>query len=263
MMERITSRDGTPIACWRQGSGPPLLLVHGTTSDHSTWGLVLAGLQQHHTVWTLDRRGRGHSGDAANYSLEHESEDIAAVIDAIGSSVNLLGHSFGGLCALEASLLTANINKVVLYEPAISLAGSDWSVTFEARMQALLGKNAREETLLLFFRDLLNTPNPELVALQAGSNWAIRLAAAHTILRELQGIDRYQFTPQRFQTLTPPVLLLVGGNSHPRRFMTAERLQQGLPDCRVGIIAGQQHSAMRTAPDLFVHHVLEFLQSAD
>ncbi|MGC8000707.1 alpha/beta fold hydrolase, partial [Salmonella enterica] len=86
--------------CWRQGSGPPLLLVHGTTGDHSTWGSVLAGLQQHHTVWTLDRRGRGHSGDAANYSLEHESEDIAAVIDAIGSSVNLLGHSFGGLCAL-------------------------------------------------------------------------------------------------------------------------------------------------------------------
>lgn len=73
-----------------------LLLVHGTTGDHSTWGSVLAGLQQHHTVWTLDRRGRGHSGDAANYSLEHESEDIAAVIDAIGSSVNLLDHSLAG-----------------------------------------------------------------------------------------------------------------------------------------------------------------------
>lgn len=262
MMERITSRDGTPITCWRQGSGSPLLLVHGTTGDHSAWISVLTGLQKHYTVWTMDRRGRGHSGDAAGYSLERESEDIAAVIDAIGGSVNLLGHSFGGLCALEALLLTTNINKLVLYEPAISLAGSGWSATFETRLQALLEKNAREETLLLFFRDLLKTPNPELVALQAGSNWAIRLAAAHTILRELQVIDRYQFIPQQFQNLKTPVLLLVGGNSHPRRFMTAETLQQGLPDCRVGVIAGQQHSAMRTAPDLFVHHVLEFLQSA-
>lgn len=261
MIERITSRDGTPIACWRQGSGDPLLLVHGTTGDHSAWVSVLAGLQQYYTVWTMDRRGRGHSGDSTGYTLERESEDIAAVSSAIGGRITLLGHSFGGLCALEASLLTTNIRNLILYEPAISLAGSNWSATFEARMQVLLKKNAREEILLMFFRDLLKTPNSELVALQAGSNWAIRLAAAHTILRELKSIDRYQFTPQRFQAMHSPVLLLVGGNSHPRRFVTAEKLQRGLPDCQVGIIAGQQHSAMRTAPDLFIHHVLEFLQN--
>ena len=33
-METVTSRDGTPIAYERSGEGPPLILVHGTTSDH-------------------------------------------------------------------------------------------------------------------------------------------------------------------------------------------------------------------------------------
>ncbi len=261
-MEFITSSDGTPIACWRHGNGAPLLLVHGTTGDRSTWTPVLAGLQQYFTVWTMDRRGRGHSGDADGYTLQRECEDVAAVVDAIGGNVNLLGHSFGGLCALEASLLTANINKLIVYEPSISLTGSGWSAALEVRLQALLDKGEREESLLLFFRDLLKTPDQELAALRLSPNWPVRIAAAHTILRELQSIDRYTFTPERFEILRNPVLLLIGGDSHPRRYATAEMLQQSLPDNRIGILSGQQHSAMRTAPELFVHHVLEFLKTA-
>ncbi|QOJ23328.1 MAG: alpha/beta hydrolase [Gammaproteobacteria bacterium] len=261
-MEFITSSDGTPIACWRHGSGAPLLLVHGTTGDHSTWTSVLPGLQQHFTVWTMDRRGRGHSGDTDGYTLQRECEDVAAVVDAIGGGVNLLGHSFGGLCALEAALLTANINKLMVYEPSISLTGSGWSAALEARLQALLDKGEREESLLLFLRDLLKTSDQELAALRLSSNWPVRIAAAHTILRELQSIDRYIFSPQRFQALHNPVLLLIGGNSHPRRYATAEMLQQSLPNNRIGILPGQQHSAMRTAPELFVQHILEFLKTA-
>ena len=208
----------------------------------------------------MDRRGRGHSGDGGSYALARECEDLAIVIDAIGGRVNLLGHSFGGLCALEAALLTPNINKLMLYEPSISLTGSGWSTEFETRLQILLAAGNHEESLLLFFRDLLKTPSQEIAALQAGSNWPARVAAAHTILRELQSIGRYDFVPQRFHGLKTPVLLLLGGDSHPRRYTTAELLQQSLPDSRIKILPGQQHSAMRTAPDLFVHHVVEFLE---
>lgn len=35
-MEKIRSKDGTPIAYERSGTGQPLLLVHGTTADHSS-----------------------------------------------------------------------------------------------------------------------------------------------------------------------------------------------------------------------------------
>ena len=34
---RVVSADGTPIAWFRSGDGPPLLLVHGTTADHTTF----------------------------------------------------------------------------------------------------------------------------------------------------------------------------------------------------------------------------------
>jgi pimeloyl-ACP methyl ester carboxylesterase len=61
-IETASSRDGAPIAYERGGESPPLVLVHGTTSDHSTWELVQPELQKHFTVYAMDRQGRGESG---------------------------------------------------------------------------------------------------------------------------------------------------------------------------------------------------------
>jgi pimeloyl-ACP methyl ester carboxylesterase len=69
IMEIIRSKDGTPIAYWHGGAGAPLLLVHGTVGDHLTWTPVLAALERHFSVYAIDRRGRGHSGDADAYGL--------------------------------------------------------------------------------------------------------------------------------------------------------------------------------------------------
>ena len=101
-----TSRDGTPIAYWRSGEGPPLVLVHGTAADHNRWAPVLPAFEQRFTVCAVDRRGRGGSSDSDDYSVEREFEDLAVVVDSLEEPVSLLGHSYGALCALEAARLT-------------------------------------------------------------------------------------------------------------------------------------------------------------
>lgn len=100
-MNRIISKDSTPIAYQQSGKGPPLVLVHGTTADHTRWAPVLQPLEEHFTLYALDRRGRGESGDAdaEHYSIEREFDDVAAVVDSIGEPAYLLGHSYGALCA--------------------------------------------------------------------------------------------------------------------------------------------------------------------
>jgi pimeloyl-ACP methyl ester carboxylesterase len=116
-MEKVTSPDGTRIAYYRSGAGAPLILVPGTgAANPVAWTAVLPALEAHFSVYAVDRRGHGESGDSPTYAIEREFEDIAAVVDSIGGPVNLLGHSFGGLCALEAALLTPNLRKLVLYE---------------------------------------------------------------------------------------------------------------------------------------------------
>src|SRR3712207_4033192 len=121
--ETVTSVDDTPIAYWRSGEGPPLVLVHGTAADHIRWTPVLPVFEQHFTVYAIDRRGRGGSDDSGDYAIEREFEDIAAVVDSLGEPAFLLGHSYGALCALEAALLTRNVRKLMLYEPPMDASG--------------------------------------------------------------------------------------------------------------------------------------------
>ena len=79
-MEYLVSRDGTKIAYERRGEGPPLVLVHGTGIDHTYWDPVAPELERHFTVTSVDRRGRGRSGDTAPYAIEHEFEDVVALV---------------------------------------------------------------------------------------------------------------------------------------------------------------------------------------
>ena len=116
--QSVASKDGTEIAYWPSGSGPPLVLVHGTPADHTRWRPLLPYLESHTTVHAMDRRGRGGSADGEQYALEREYEDVAAVVDAVaqasGSAVDVYGHSHGGICAFGGATLTSNIRKLVL-----------------------------------------------------------------------------------------------------------------------------------------------------
>ena len=72
-MHSIQSQDGTPIRYFRRGHGPAILLIHGTAADHSRWAPVVPALQRHFTLYAMDRRGRGGSGDAAAYRMAGEA----------------------------------------------------------------------------------------------------------------------------------------------------------------------------------------------
>ena len=63
----------------------------------------------------MDRRGHGESQPGENYTLRKESEDVAAVVNSRRGPVFVLGHSIGGVFALEAALLTNKIAKLALY----------------------------------------------------------------------------------------------------------------------------------------------------
>ena len=101
-LDKVTSRDGTPITYYRSGAGSPLILVSGAgAANPVAWTAVVPALEGHFSVYAVDRRGHGESGDGLPYAIEREFEDIAAVVDAVGEPVNLLGHSFGAFVPLE------------------------------------------------------------------------------------------------------------------------------------------------------------------
>jgi pimeloyl-ACP methyl ester carboxylesterase len=260
-MNHITSKDGTLIAYQRSGKGPPLVLVHGTTADHTRWRPILPPLEEHFTVYALDRRGRGESGDnnADHYAIEREFDDVAAVVDSIGEPVNLLGHSYGAICSLEAAVRTNNLRRLVLYEPPIPTGVEIYPRASVERIQAALASGDRDGAVAAFLGEIAHVPPQEVELLRSLPAWQGRVAAAHTILREMHTAETYIFDPERFHRMNTPTLLLLGGDS-PQFFQLAIQVaQSALPNSRLTVMPGQQHTAMNTAPDLFVREVVGFL----
>jgi pimeloyl-ACP methyl ester carboxylesterase len=262
-MQTVTSGDGTRIAVRRRGAGPPLLLVHGATYDHAAaWRFVVPELERRFTIYAMDRRGRGGSGDSSAYELQREAEDVAGVVDSIGEPVNLLGHSYGALCAIEAALLTTNLHRLILYE-GVPLRGADYyKPGVIERLESLLEAGEVEGMLIAMMREVIQRPPEEIELLRSQrDDWAIRLRNAPTIPREMRGEKGYVFAADRFKNMLTPTLLLVGGESPPNELENARGVADSLPDARVAIMPGQRHTAMITAPEVFIREVVRFLAS--
>lgn len=260
-MELVTSSDGTAIAVFRSGVGPPLLLVHGASADHTTtWRFVLPGLESRFTVYAMDRRGRGDSGDSPEYDLSREAEDICAVMEAIGEPVNVLGHSYGALCAIEAAAITLGIRRLVLYE-GVPLRGAGlYPPGLVERLGEMLRAGDAEGVLLTMFREIVLMPEEEIAMLRSQTAaWERRLANTRTLPRELHADSSYVFDAARFSAMRTPTLLMVGGNSPSRELENARAVAAALPDASITVIPRQQHAAMYTVPDLFVSEVAKFL----
>ena len=260
-MDKVTSPDGTAIAYHRRGTGSPLILVPGSgAANPVAWTEVIPTLEEHFRVYAVDRRGHGKSGDGPLYAIERECEDIAAVADSLEEPANLLGHSFGDLCALEAALLTRNIRKLILYEPAIPLPGvAIYSEGVIDRLQAHLEAGNREAVLTAFYREVVMLSHQEIEQLRSSPAWSARMATAHTLPREARAEEQYKFDAQRFKDLQTPTLFLLGGDSPPFLKAATEAIHSALPNSRVAVMPEQQHIAMYTAPDLFLHNILTFL----
>lgn len=258
----VVSADGTRIACGRSGSGPPIVLVHGAIGDRTSFRLVEPLLAEHFTVHAVDRRGHGGSGDSTGpYAIEQEFADIAAVVDSLSAPADVLGHSFGGTVALGAALVTRNIRTLILYEPSpgIRAAGPE----LIARLDDLIERNEREAALEIALSEFAGFGADDLEAYRQTPLWAPRVAAAHTIPREIRAEEAYVPSQDAFRALTVAVLYLIGSESPDWARRGADTIRSLVPGTRLAVLAGQGHMATVTAPQLLVDEVTDFVSGPD
>jgi pimeloyl-ACP methyl ester carboxylesterase len=245
IMEYVTSKDGTSIACDKLGDGPPVILVCGGSVDRmSNAGLadVLASL---FTVYNYDRRGRGDSGDTAPYAVEREIEDIAAVVEAAGGTAYLYGTSSGAALALEAArALPAMITRLALWEPPYIIEGTRALPPANTAQiyRDLVAQGKRGEAVEYFMLKVVGLPPDFAAFARTQPWWAGQEAIAHTLAYDAEVMADYGLPTERAAAVQTPTIVLAGGASFPFIITTAEKLAEVMPNAQYQLLKDQQHN---------------------
>ena len=267
----VRSADGTAIAVFESGVADhgtrPLILVHGTTADHLTFRVSGPILGRRRRLHALDRRGRGASGDGAAYAIEREFEDVAAVAELLAAEtdgpIDIVGHSYGGRCALGASLLTPSIRRIVCYEGAPAPADRPYQPSdLAGRLRTQLDHGGPEAALETFMREVVGMDDAGMARFRADAVWPLRVAAAHTIPRELDAERSAAASLEALGAVAVPVLQVLGTASVPAFHEATAALDSRLAGGSVARIEGAAHAAHHTHPDAFVSAVEAFLDDA-
>jgi pimeloyl-ACP methyl ester carboxylesterase len=233
-VQQVDSADGTTIAFRALGSGPPIVFVHGTATSAVDWLFVSRLLRDRFTAVTMDRRGRGESGDAFDYAIEREAEDVLAVLEAVDGEL-LVGHSYGAMCSILAAERTDRLRRLVLYEPPIAVRADTGD-----RVEALLGEGGPEAAIEGFLRGA-GAPEAELDRIRASASWPVLLATAPTVPRELRAAEAWRHPGGPIDI---PTLFLVGAETDNRAYLDGlDELLAAFTDLRRDSIVGPQHVA--------------------
>jgi len=117
--------NGMSFAYMEAGSGPPVVLIHGSVSDYREWSKQMKPLTRHYRVIAYSRRYHWPNAAPtanADASLEVQVKDLAAIIKTLKiGPAHLVGHSYGGAVALHLALLYPElVRTLVLAEPGVA-----------------------------------------------------------------------------------------------------------------------------------------------
>lgn len=256
---RVPSKDGTLIAVECAGAGPTLIMVHGGIGDRTRWTPMFPLLSSHFRVCAMDRRGHGVSGDSPDYSLQKEAEDVASVVNSRPGTVFVLGHSYGGVAALEATFLTNRISKLILYEPPLQ-EPVDHDLAVVRKMELMIKEGAREQALVTFMTGIVQLSPDEVAAMKSRPAWPKLVATIDAQPRQMHALAAYRFDATRMSTVSQPTLLLIGGETtSPYIKQAINSLQTSLPHPTRVVLEGQQHNAMDSGRDVLAEAIIAFL----
>ena len=258
-MPTLELADGRKLAYREEGSGPPLVLVHGSPGEGRSWGRVVPHLKERFRTICPDLPGYGGSDrlqvDEPAGRMAAMGAAVAHLVEAMAAPVHLVGHSFGGNIALQAALQVPAdaIERIVLFEP----------VYFRALQ--LTGDDAALKPAAAYFEDYSRRAmagEPQAVRLMIdywfGEGAFARLPAAVRgylgAFAALNALDvRSTFvgtsTASDLAALRRPVLIVDGETSQEVVRSIARALVKLLPNARMEGLAGANHGMLDTHPE--------------
>ena len=271
-----------------QGSGAPLLLIHGWGMHGEMWGQVAAQLATNYRVHSIDLPGHGHSKlpspeigrggegtcqDALSLTLSRERErgqvlldEIVAQISAqIDEPLTVCGWSLGGQVALRwAQLHPAQIEKLVLVATTpCFVQQQDWSCAMAAEtlqdFAASLMQNHVQTLRRFLALQLRGSENERELLLDLRARLFANGEPDTAALRG--GLEILRDTDMRHQLkqITQHALVIAGERDTLTPLAASEYMAKTLPNARLAVMQGAAHAPFLSHPQLFMQQLASFL----
>jgi pimeloyl-ACP methyl ester carboxylesterase len=249
--------NGTRLFHRTSGAGPDVVLIHGLGASHAFWFPKVAGeLARHHRVTAYDLRGHGRSAmPASGYGASAMVADLEGLLDVLGiRRAQLVGHSWGGLIALETALRTPRrVRGLVVADSRLVPARP--RPARDALDHRSLERLARAGTAPAAAGGAFRPFGGGGMGRRSGQRWLDLLAATSAA----QELEHPAFaTTAQLSAVRQPTLGIYGERSFA--LPSGRRLARTVPDCRLVVLPRVGHFHPAVSPDAFLAAADGFLR---
>jgi pimeloyl-ACP methyl ester carboxylesterase len=276
---RQLTLHGHRMAYRTAGSGPALVLIHGITSDSSTWRRVMPYLARDFTVIAPDLPGHGRSAKPrGDYSLGANASFVRDLLLALGHSrASIVGHSLGGGVAMQLCYqFPDRCERLVLVDSgglgrevslllrAATLPGSELVLPFLAASR-LLDAGRMAGGLLGRLGLRAGTDAMEIARGHATlSDGEARSAFVQTLRSVVEpGGQRVDASDRLYLAERMPLMFLWGERDSLIPVSQAHDAHAKVPSSRLEIFADSGHFPQLDEPERFLDVLLDFMGSTE
>ncbi|HET6881692.1 MAG TPA: alpha/beta fold hydrolase [Pirellulales bacterium] len=247
-----------------QGSGSPILFVHGFPLSHAMWNAQIPVFAEEHRVIVPDLRGFGSSVDTdGTVTMEEFADDLAAILDylSIEQPVVLCGLSMGGYIAWQfLRKYASRLRGLVLCD---TRASADVPEVVENRLKIAKlvienGTQAVAEAMLpKAFGPKTYSDRPEVVEAAR----AMMIASDPTgVAAASRGMALRPDMAALLPTIAIPTLVIVGADDALTPVDEMRRMAEAIPGARFKVVPDAGHLTPMENPLVFNAALAEFLE---
>lgn len=228
---------------------------------------IATSLSEHCMVIRYDRRGRGDSGEAGSVSVQHEVDDIAALIEVVGGRASLWGWSSGGAVALRAAAADVGVESLVVYEtpfktdPDAKYPADDYGT----RLEQIVAEGNPIRAAKHFMRNAIGMAAPLVAAMTLMPTFKKFAANGLTLTFDQAALGEHNMhgrplEAREWATVTCPTLVAYGAKTYPVLKHASKALAGVLPNATLRELPGQNHNV---SPDAIVPMLAQFVAGSE
>ena len=255
-----------------RGTGPPLVLVHGTLCDYRIWRAQMAPFGAQYRTIAISLRHAWPArwdGKGGGFTIARHTADIAGFIRSLDAGpVHLLGHSRGGQVAFRvAQRFPHLVNRLILAEPG-DLVADDLALTPSVEppddpemppsneIPALIRQRKYDVVLKPMTREISGPSGWDRLPPPMKAMLRSNMQTLPALMRERIA----PFTRSDATSIQAPTLLLAGGRTRTGFKRVVAALAAAIPLGRQVQIARAWHLSNLDNPTGFQDAVLRFLR---